>query len=190
MRELFKSRALSASYPPKLFTFHSLRSGFICSALLKAGTNANAVKAILENTAFIAGWVPNQAAQLRYVKECGKKTIISSRLVMPTEENLETNIVDTFLSTSEAFHSIKLSEPIWPADLNYRVFQKTINEFIKESIPNSANLDSIKLKFWRNAYYSYVNEDPNLTKKAKKLYTKKKRQHNSYSKKEAYYFIG
>jgi hypothetical protein len=55
----------------------------MCSALLKAASNTNpmdAVKAILENTAFIAGWMPNpQAAQLRYVKECAKRSDLSSR---------------------------------------------------------------------------------------------------------------
>jgi hypothetical protein len=37
MRELLKDRLKRAGYPEDMFCFHSLRSGFICSALLKAG---------------------------------------------------------------------------------------------------------------------------------------------------------
>eukprot|EP00770_Monocercomonoides_exilis_P016617 MONOS_16590.1-p1 / transcript=MONOS_16590.1 / gene=MONOS_16590 / organism=Monocercomonoides_exilis_PA203 / gene_product=unspecified product / transcript_product=unspecified product / location=Mono_scaffold01892:38-1835(-) / protein_length=562 / sequence_SO=supercontig / SO=protein_coding / is_pseudo=false len=37
MRERFKTRAANAGYPRSLFCFHSLRSGFICSALIKCG---------------------------------------------------------------------------------------------------------------------------------------------------------
>jgi 3-methyladenine DNA glycosylase AlkC len=169
MRELFKSRAILAGFPSKLFTFHSLRSGFICSALLKAGSDSNAVKAILENTAFVAGWVPNQAAQLRYVKDCAKKTIISSRLILPTEENLDTNVIDTFLSTSEAFHNIKLVKPTWPTDSNYKAFYKVINNFIKEKLVNIPDSKNFQLRFWTNSFYLFVKKTPKLARKAKKL---------------------
>jgi hypothetical protein len=84
-RELFKTRASLAGFPHSMFSFHSLRA--ICTALLKAGSDSNGIKAVLENTAFVSGWVPNKAAQLRYVKESSKRTIVSSRLILPIEEN-------------------------------------------------------------------------------------------------------
>src|SRR6185437_252441 len=108
MRELFKARSLCAGFPPGIFSFHSLRAGFICSALLKSGSDAEALKSVLENTSFVAGWKPNHPAQLRYVKTCARKTIVSSRLVMPLEENASTNPVDPFLTSSETFHNILL----------------------------------------------------------------------------------
>lgn len=37
-REIFADRVKYAGFPPGLFSYHSLRSGFLCSALLKAGT--------------------------------------------------------------------------------------------------------------------------------------------------------
>jgi hypothetical protein len=75
MRRTIQDRATLCGYPKNLFSFHSLRAGFLCLALIKAGTNKQTVQAVLENTAFIAGWVPNQSAQLSYVKECAKKLL-------------------------------------------------------------------------------------------------------------------
>jgi hypothetical protein len=66
MRENFKTRAQWAGFPRALFTFHSLRAGFLCSAILKAGTDPNAVRAVLENTALVADWAPFQKAQMQY----------------------------------------------------------------------------------------------------------------------------
>jgi len=37
-REIFTARALSTGFPAGLFSYHSLRSGFLCQALLTAGT--------------------------------------------------------------------------------------------------------------------------------------------------------
>ncbi len=37
MRELFKDRMIKSGFPEDHFCFHSLRSGFICSALIKKG---------------------------------------------------------------------------------------------------------------------------------------------------------
>ena len=80
--------------------------------------------------AFLAGWMdgwmPNQAAPLRYVKECAKRSIISSRFIMPEEEeeeeeekeeeekeegeeDLPTEAVESMLASSETCHGIFLS---------------------------------------------------------------------------------
>ena len=125
MKHFNQGVCIHAGFPPHLylFSFHSLRCGFMCSALLKAGSNADAVKAILDNTyclpAFIAGWMdgwmPNQAAPLRYVKECAKRSIILSRFIMPEEEeeeegegeeDLPTEAVESMLASSETCHGV------------------------------------------------------------------------------------
>ena len=61
--------------------------------------------------------MPNQAAPLRYVKECAKRSIISSRFIMPEEEEEEkekeedvpTEAVESMLASSETCHGIFLS---------------------------------------------------------------------------------
>ena len=71
-REIFADRAKSAGFPPGLFSYHSLRSGFLCSALLKAGSQQER-EAVLEHTAFVAGWKVGGTSQLLYVKEAFMK---------------------------------------------------------------------------------------------------------------------
>ena len=60
--------------------------------------------------------MPNQAAPLRYVKECAKRSIISSRFIMPEEEGEEkegeekedllTEAVESMLASSETCHGV------------------------------------------------------------------------------------
>lgn len=162
MRETFKDRAIRAGFPAKLFSFHSLRAGFLCSALLRAGSNAGAVRSILENTAFVAGWVPHQAAQLRYVRDCARRTIIASRLVMPAEEGLSAEPVEVYLSSPETFHGIQLSPPSWPIDTNYRLFFKKIDDYIMEKIQSEPEPLTLKPRIWREAYYQFIIHRPEL----------------------------
>ena len=58
IRETFKKRAEFAGYPTGMLSFHSLRAGFICTAIIQAGTNRDQVAAVLEQTAYVAGWSP------------------------------------------------------------------------------------------------------------------------------------
>lgn len=173
MRELFKSRAVLAGFPHELFSFHSLRAGFLCSALLKAGTDSSAVKAVLESTAFVAGWVPNQNAQLRYVKTCAKKTIVSSRLIMPSEESHESNVVDPILMSSEAFHGISLSESSWDIETNYNAFYNAVEKSFTVAYLNETERKALRDKCWRNAYNAYVLNNPSLEREAKNIYENK-----------------
>ena len=170
MRELFKSRAISAGFPAALFTFHSLRAGFICSALLKAGSDANAVQAVLENTAFIAGWAPHQAAQLRYVKTCAKKTLVSSRMIMPAEEELGGGIIDPFLTSSEAFHSVTIGDPSWRTDENYKSFVELVNKQFHNSTLTADENKSLAKSCWRTAFTKYVQGNRELEATASALY--------------------
>jgi hypothetical protein len=71
-REIFSDRVLNAGFPPGLFSYHSLRSGFLCSALLKAGSQKER-ESILEYTAFVAGWKLGGDSQKVYIKEAFMK---------------------------------------------------------------------------------------------------------------------
>lgn len=172
MRQLFKTRAQLSGFPYDLFSFHSLRSGFLCSALIKAGTDNNEIRAVLEHTAFVAGWVPYKPAQLRYVKDSAKRTIVSSRLVLSKDEEIANNegVVDPTLASSENFHNITLLESSWDPETNYMSFQALINKaFTVDSLPERER-KSLNAKCWRNAFNKFVRDDPQLEDKAKLIY--------------------
>lgn len=173
MRELFKTRAALAGFPHSLFSFHSLRSGFLCTSLLKAGTDSNAIKAVLENIAYVAGWIPNQAAQLRYVKESAKRTIVTSRLVIPNEEQESNNVVDALLATSETFHHVTLSPSSWDPQTNYKSFYAAVNERFTRKDLTSVEETSLRSKCWRNAYNIYVLRDESLENQSRAIYSLK-----------------
>ena len=166
MRQIFKDRAERAGFPREIFGFHSLRAGFICSALIKAGSDETKVRSVLENTAFIAGWVPYQNAQLRYVKTCAKKTLISTRLVVDDDNTLDSNIVDPLMTSSENFHSITLADPSWPMDTNYRAFHAKVDTYILSFIQDQPDKETLKLRFWSAAYKDFVKSLPQLEEKA------------------------
>jgi hypothetical protein len=75
-----------------MLSFHSLRSGFICSAIITAGSNKEQLRAILEDCAMIAGWVPNQKAQMRYVKDSQIRTLVATRVVTQEGKHMRTKI--------------------------------------------------------------------------------------------------
>ena len=81
MRERLKMRLVQAGFPANLFSFHSFRSGFICSSLLLAGKDPAQQGSVLDHTAFIAGWQPYGKAQKRYIKSVAEVMIVASRLV-------------------------------------------------------------------------------------------------------------
>ena len=112
MRERFKTSFLKAGYPELIFGFHSLRAGFICSALLKANSSAMRT-AVLEVTAFVGGWVAGGRAQLRYVKMAAKSCIVASRLVNPSSDQLSDDPVDHRLMAPELFHGVPLQPSQW-----------------------------------------------------------------------------
>lgn len=83
LRERFIRAAAHCGFPPHMLSYHSLRSGFLCSALITAGSSEDQRRAVLESTAFVAGWKPGGEAQLLYVKECLRRVIVCTRLVKP-----------------------------------------------------------------------------------------------------------
>lgn len=59
---MFASRCTQAGFQSKLFSFHSLRAGYLCSGLLKAWKDEKAIQPIFEHTALVAGWKINGSA--------------------------------------------------------------------------------------------------------------------------------
>ena len=171
MRERFKVRVISAGFPAKMFSFHSLRSGFLCSALLKAGSDKNALSAVLENTAFVAGWIPNRPAQLRYVKESVKRTIVATRLITNNETSGDASVIDKILSTSENFHNITLAGGNWDPETNYRQFFKVLNaKFSLQSLPKR-ECEYLRMKCWRKSMNQYVLASHMLEDEANEIFS-------------------
>ena len=107
MRERLKIRLSQAGFPDNLFSFHSFRSGFICSSLLLAGKDPGQQGSVLDHTAFVAGWVPYGRAQKRYVKSVAEVMIVASRLVGAGLGLRNTNEVDQTNQEKKEVHVIE-----------------------------------------------------------------------------------
>jgi hypothetical protein len=144
MREVFKKRAEYAGYPRGMLAFHSLRAGFICSAIIKAGTDRQQVAAVLEHTAYVAGWTPLGRAQMHYVKDSVKRTIVSNRLVggwgdlrgghgEKTDSDPTPAVVEELLTEPRIFHSIRgVFEERWPGNFKSQdIFCRQLDPFVR-----------------------------------------------------------
>ncbi|KAH7826718.1 uncharacterized protein MONOS_14816 [Monocercomonoides exilis] len=105
IREKHKMRAKNAGYPRSLFSFHSLRSGFICSALIKSKSDPQAQKAVLERTSLFSDWVPHRLVQMGYIKKVARRALVSTRLLSEEEDGAQPDMDRTLLGL-EAFHGI------------------------------------------------------------------------------------
>lgn len=162
MRTRFKSRAMAAGYPVDLFGFHSLRSGFLCSAVINASTNPNNIggtTGIMEHAAAIGGWRPFGRSQRRYLKTAIKSIMVCTELVMPNRSgNSSGSLVATSLITPEAFHC--LETPLmsnWPKDANYETFFAMVEKrfTVAEWNDDPAKQLSIRKKAWREAFKGF-----------------------------------
>lgn len=107
MRELFKKRAYLAGFPYRLMSYHSLRAGFICSAVLKSRLTSADMRGVLEDTAYVANWVPNSVAQMRYVKDTVRRMIICNRMIRESNPGEERNFIEEEMTTSQRFHELE-----------------------------------------------------------------------------------
>ncbi|KAH7832790.1 uncharacterized protein MONOS_14101 [Monocercomonoides exilis] len=96
MRVRLQKRAKQAGYPDNIFGYHSFRSGFICSALIKGRSDPSKRDSIIEATALVGNWQAGSAAQWNYVKETEKSIVIANRLLMSegivNQTNFSTNL--------------------------------------------------------------------------------------------------
>lgn len=157
MRERLKKRAVEAGYPKNLFAFHSLRAGFICSALMKAHMTAEVRTAIMETTAFIAGWQPGSRAQMRYVKRAAIGTLVASRVVDPTNTD---PYVEESLMTPEMFHGITLQ----PQEPRAKEITETFVKLFAQAVAKSEQTSEERERYVRNAarlaYWRFAEETP------------------------------
>ncbi len=179
MYATFKNAAEKAGYPHDLFCFHSLRAGFICSAIINCGSNKDARAAALETTAFVARWVPNSKAQLGYCENVVTSVIIANRLTGGGQEGplSAAGAIEPALTTPETFHNLS-SPPIpnYNKKTNYQTLRDTLNKAILTDNDKfiSANytkpqLDLITERCFSKAFYTYVNANANLLEKATNL---------------------
>ena len=141
MRERLKKRLQQTGFP-STFAFHSFRSGFLCSALLAAGSDPGRKTSVLETTGIVAGWQVYGKAQRRYIKTVAERTIVASRLLnlgiglqKPTETGTSSSTVTTsplagFIrtpKTSEEFHGFHLKPPQFSAEIFRRALRRIFN---------------------------------------------------------------
>ncbi|KAH7827940.1 uncharacterized protein MONOS_13938 [Monocercomonoides exilis] len=133
MRKRLQKRASQAGYPENIFGFHSLRSGFICSALLKIGNHMERKESVLETTAIIGRWDEGSECQRRYIKKAEKGTIVANRIILPDEVVESDEPFEKDLSTPCVFHNIKLKEVEWNNKSIIDSFNFIVLEYIKFS---------------------------------------------------------
>ncbi|KAL6078946.1 hypothetical protein QOT17_001099, partial [Balamuthia mandrillaris] len=151
-----QDRAVRAGYPEGLFSFHSLRAGFLCTALILEGLQeGHSQNNVLDTTALIAGWVPRGRSQQVYVKDTLKRAIVANRLVSnvttlhPSSSFSSSSssssaaaadhhslrprhcVIAPELVTKEAFHNLSpeaLQQSKWSADTNYQSFIHAVRQ--------------------------------------------------------------
>jgi hypothetical protein len=156
-----------------LFSFHSLRSGYLCSAIIKAGTSEDAIATVLHLTGYVAGWVPCGKCQMGYVKEVLKKIMVATRLVLYSEGEGDDSVIDAKMIEPEKFHSITFQEPILvkgrKTQLVRKVIEKSFEEWMKERTEEKgwvikkcwtlANRKIIQVKNWKREVDKIVDPE-------------------------------
>lgn len=170
MQSRFRKRAILAGYPKGLLTFHSLRAGFICSALLASEFEEGALSAIFEQTALVAGWVPYSPAQMTYLKCCARRMIIANNLIQRTGNN-SSIMINKDIVTPELFHGITLNNPSWSVDSNYEIFYDKVKELLTvQSMPKDKRFRYRRMLF-SDCLESWVKYNAVLEQEACKLYS-------------------
>ena len=141
MRERLKKRLVQAGFPSDRWAFHSLRSGFICSALLTAGADQGRRTSVLETTAVVAGWAVYGRAQRAYIKTVAQRSIVASRLLglgigldaSDTTQQTSSNSTVAAVGfvkqnfTSETFHGFKFKDPTFHIGMFQKELRRKFN---------------------------------------------------------------
>ncbi|KAH7827572.1 uncharacterized protein MONOS_17261 [Monocercomonoides exilis] len=161
MRERFKSRAEAAGYPRHLFCFHSLRSGFICTALIAANKDNETQRAVMEKTAFVAGWQQCRLSQCTYIKEAVKRAMVASRLITTNDDRNQTVFDETLLEL-EVFHGVSFKENVkkekTPMEKFSELVKRRMSEYYGELIVEEAKRE----RYIRNGSKKLVEENEEL----------------------------
>ncbi|KAH7822256.1 uncharacterized protein MONOS_17651 [Monocercomonoides exilis] len=185
MSQRLRRRAQAAGYPHDLFSFHSFRSGFMCSAILASGVDAHARDSAYMYTAAIAGWVPNSKVQNRYAKPAITASIVSSRVI---KTKIENEVIDMSLVNPETFHNINFNH-----EIEHNICERTAIQMVRRTFKDRINVEKVtstseektkekrrqyKQRAWKNALTRYVVSEEELEKEASEIYTKHKNYNN------------
>lgn len=147
MTQTLKRRAKYAGLNIEKIGMHSLRSGFLASAILNNEGNDEGLRGIMERAAAVADWEPYSKAQIVYIKATTRQAIVSTDLIgmSQTDKNGINNSKRT-----EIFHQITLSSPSTPITYNFLV-KDELRKLIK--VPNCYNKKNFKMF---QGMYSYA----------------------------------
>lgn len=176
MTLLLKRRVKMAGLDLKKVGMHSLRSGFITSAISKHNHDETELKGVMEQTAIVADWQPYSQTQMRYIKSSTRRSIVCSDLVGIT--HTDSNGINNSFITSN-FHQIVLKDPLPSKSYSFLVKNKVkeilkfptfYNEFNKlyfESLYNSSLIrlanelfknENLTYREKRSRTIKYINE--------------------------------
>ena len=88
MRKFFQSIVSAVGFPDGMLSPHSLRSGFLCQAIVSAFLSNNTAVDVLLITGIAANWVPNSEKQRLYIRTALKRVLNCSALhVVAIQDN-------------------------------------------------------------------------------------------------------
>ncbi|KAH7822893.1 uncharacterized protein MONOS_7977 [Monocercomonoides exilis] len=158
MRVRLQKRASMAGYPERLFGFHSFRSGFMCSALMKGGKDTKQRESVIEATALVGNWMTGSPSQWDYIKEVEKSTIVSNRLVLPKELLESDEYFDESLTHPKVYHNIEMKEPSWTESSIISSFDFYVLEIIKAACSEQHYPYSCVTRLNRMAARAFLHE--------------------------------
>jgi len=136
----------NAGFQNKEITFHSLRSGAMCSRILTTAIESENIdfSRILEETALIGVWVANSTAQLGYIKNTLKMNIMCNRII---DNSSFRQITTKSLFTSKVFHNLTydLTSKWKPLD-HLEKFIKDLENAIRNAIQNLFNCSELQIR--------------------------------------------
>ncbi|KAK2946656.1 hypothetical protein BLNAU_18408 [Blattamonas nauphoetae] len=158
-----QNRAFQAGFDRQYFGFHSLRSGFISSALIKAGDDNQARTRVLEQTAIVARWVPYSTVQMKYIKSSMISTHVANRLVLPDSELHASNVIEPILATTELFHNTKLQPISWTGGEQLLAFKEQVSTVLGMACALSGT-GSIKFQALKTKATKVFCQDQSISK--------------------------
>ncbi len=167
MSAAFKSACISSGFPAELFSFHSLRAGFICSAILSEALKDKNVdkrtqQAVMERCAWIGGWVVNGAAQQGYVKDCAKAALVTTRVVGagPEFAGPADGDIDPILTSPQVYHSLPSApKPSYSVNRNWEKLNDEINKIVfpdNAAYVEGATREAVRRHCLEHALQTYV----------------------------------
>lgn len=154
MSACLKRRTEKAGLKLKKVGMHSLRSGFLSSAILNCEGDEERIRAVMERCAIVAVWKAFTPAQLTYLKSSLRAAVVGSDLIGSSKT--DANGLQS-VSTSENFHQIKLTQPSPP-----KSYISLVKDKIKEliSYPPIYNIFNIKYfeRIFNSSLYTYTKE--------------------------------